>query len=242
MFESLALEDPRNTRRRWTTAASLALEAVALGVLVLAPLGYTEAISLKVGEPLVAPSGMRSITRLADKRPPNEPNAPPPLIREGRLTYGGAIPKTRGTIIDQSSDLIGIEDPDAVLNGVGPYVSNNSINNLIKSPASASRVELAVKAPTVIRRSHLDPGMLIKQVQPTYPRPAVAARIEGTVLLAAVVDMQGRITQLHALSGHPLLVPAAIEAVKQWRYRPYILNGNPVEVETQVSVIFTLQQ
>jgi protein TonB len=84
--------------------------------------------------------------------------------------------------------------------------------------------------------------MLIKQVQPTYPRPAVAARIEGTVLLAAVVDMQGRITQLHALSGHPLLVPAAIEAVKQWRYRPYILNGNPVEVETQVSVIFTLQQ
>lgn len=89
--------------------------------------------------------------------------------------------------------------------------------------------------------STLDPGMLIRKVQPVYPRPAVEARIEGTVILTALIDKEGHITQLHAVSGHPFLIASAIAAVKQWRYKPYILNGSPTEVETQVSVVFTLQ-
>ena len=89
--------------------------------------------------------------------------------------------------------------------------------------------------------SDLNPGMLIKQVQPIYPAIAQQTRTEGKVVLVAVIDTQGRIENLRALSGHPFLVPAAINAVQQWRYRPYILNGQPVEVETQITVNFTLQ-
>ena len=83
-------------------------------------------------------------------------------------------------------------------------------------------------------------GYLIRQVTPVYPSLARQARIQGTVLLEAVIAKNGSIENLRVLSGHPMLSPAAIEAVKQWRYRPYSLNGEPVEVETQITVNFTL--
>lgn len=76
--------------------------------------------------------------------------------------------------------------------------------------------------------------------QPMYPPMARAARIQGAVVLRAIISKAGMIENLEALSGHPLLIPAAIEAVKQWRYRPYVLNGEPVEVETRVTVNFIL--
>jgi protein TonB len=83
-------------------------------------------------------------------------------------------------------------------------------------------------------------GNLIYKPQPVYPPMARAARIQGAVILRAIISKAGTIENLQALSGHPLLIPAAIEAVKQWRYRPYVLNGEPVEVETQVAVNFIL--
>ena len=83
-------------------------------------------------------------------------------------------------------------------------------------------------------------GDLIRKVQPTYPALARAARIQGTVVLQATISKQGTIENLRALAGHPMLVRAAIEAVCQWRYRPYILNNEPVEVETQITVNFSL--
>ena len=75
---------------------------------------------------------------------------------------------------------------------------------------------------------------------PSYPPLARSARIQGPVVLAAVISKAGTIENLRALSGHPMLVPAAIEAVSQWRYRPYILNSEPIEVETQITVNFML--
>jgi len=83
-------------------------------------------------------------------------------------------------------------------------------------------------------------GNLIHRVQPEYPQLARQARIQGTVVLRAVISREGRIENLQVLSGHPLLVPAALDAVRQWRYRPYSLNDQPVEVETQITVNFTL--
>ena len=82
--------------------------------------------------------------------------------------------------------------------------------------------------------------MLITKVQPTYPPLARQARIQGTVLLQAEISKDGTIENLRLISGHPMLAPAAIEAVKQWKYKPYMLNGEPVEVETQIQVNFTL--
>ena len=84
-------------------------------------------------------------------------------------------------------------------------------------------------------------GSLVRRVQPTYPSMAKIARVQGEVVLAATISKSGTIEDLHLLKGHPLLVGAAVEAVRQWRYRPYILNGEPVEVETQITVNFTLE-
>ena len=83
-------------------------------------------------------------------------------------------------------------------------------------------------------------GSLIRRVQPAYPPLARAARIQGPVVLAAIISKAGVIENLRVLSGHPMLAPAAIDAVSQWRYRPYILNSEPVEVETQITVNFVL--
>jgi len=83
-------------------------------------------------------------------------------------------------------------------------------------------------------------GDLIRKVQPTYPPTARTARIQGPVVLQAVISKQGTIENLKVVTGHPLLAPAAIDAVRQWRYRPYILNNDPVEVETQITVNFSL--
>jgi protein TonB len=83
-------------------------------------------------------------------------------------------------------------------------------------------------------------GLLVRKVNPNYPPLARQARIQGQVLLQAEISKDGSIQNLRLISGHPMLAPAAIEAVKQWKYKPYLLNGEPVEVETQVQVNFTL--
>ncbi len=82
--------------------------------------------------------------------------------------------------------------------------------------------------------------MLIYQPKPVYPPLAKQARIQGTVKFTAIIGRDGTIQNLTLISGHPLLVQAATEAVKQWRYKPTLLNGEPVEVVTQIDVNFTL--
>src|SRR5208282_4669140 len=85
-------------------------------------------------------------------------------------------------------------------------------------------------------------GLLLSRVQPEYPADARESRIQGVVVLQATIDKEGNIVQLELVSGHPMLAPAAIEAVKQWKYKPYLLNGEPIEVETQIQVNFTLSE
>jgi protein TonB len=82
-------------------------------------------------------------------------------------------------------------------------------------------------------------GLLIHQVTPHYPVPARQAHVQGTVLLQALIGKDGSVRNLHALSGPPLLTQAAVDAVKQWKYKPYFLDGQPVEAETQISVKFS---
>jgi protein TonB len=83
---------------------------------------------------------------------------------------------------------------------------------------------------------------LIRKVSPSYPPLAKQARVQGTVRFTAIIGKDGTIQNLQLVSGHPLLVSAAQEAVKQWQYRPTLLNGEPVEVVTQIDVNFTLSQ
>jgi protein TonB len=83
-------------------------------------------------------------------------------------------------------------------------------------------------------------GLLLKKVTPDYPETARQAQIQGTVVLDATIGKKGDVESLQIVSGHPMLAPPAIEAAKQWKYQPYLLNGEPVEVETQLQVSFPL--
>jgi protein TonB len=88
--------------------------------------------------------------------------------------------------------------------------------------------------------STIESGLLIRKTMPTYPPLGQIMRVEGTVVLAATISKTGTIENLHVVSGPPILQQAALDAVKTWLYRPYLLNGEPIEVETTVNVIFTL--
>ena len=108
---------------------------------------------------------------------------------------------------------------------------------------SGTNVVVPTLRPTIahaIRTSTMLEGNLIRRVEPVYPPLARTARIQGSVVLSALISKDGVMENLHALSGPPMLVPAAISAVSQWRYRPYILNSEPIEVETQITVNFIL--
>jgi protein TonB len=113
------------------------------------------------------------------------------------------------------------------------------IGGIVNSGAAVSKVTLA--APTRVRISQgVTKGLLIHRVEPVYPTLAKSARVQGEVVLSAIISTSGEIENLQLVSGHPMLGPAALTAVKQWRYKPYLLNGQPVEVETTITVIFSL--
>lgn len=106
---------------------------------------------------------------------------------------------------------------------------------LASAPAQASAV------PQRIRVSQgVSSGLIAKKVPPQYPQEAREQHIQGQVVLKAQISKEGDVIQLELVSGHPMLVPAAIGAVKQWKYKPYLLNGQPLIVETQITVNFTL--
>lgn len=237
MFDSLALENPK---RKWATLMSFTLETAFLGMLITAPLAFTDKLpSLKIGELLVAPTRMAPapITQPAEA-PPAGTHTTSELNPDMTLVEPQAIPKFTPHIVDEKPIAPtgwGIEGaPLGVANTDNPLMNTLLKPHVDAGPPPAAHV--------LVKISKLDPGFLIHRVQPAYPRNAVITRTEGTVVLAALIDTSGRITQLRAVSGHPLLIPAAIDAVRQWRYKPYILNGSPVEVETQVSVIFNLNR
>lgn len=84
----------------------------------------------------------------------------------------------------------------------------------------------------------LSEAQLLKKVEPVYPHIATVAGISGTVKLHAIIGKDGSIEDLNVVAGHPLLAEAALEAVRQWRYKPYVLNGRAIEVETFITVVF----
>jgi protein TonB len=124
---------------------------------------------------------------------------------------------------------------------VGVVGDDPGVKDVLAAIASGMRPAIPV-APSLRppRVSHMMEGNLIRRVQPEYPALAKQARIQGTVVLRAVIDREGTIQDLQVIIGHPLLVQAAINAVRQWRYRPYYLNEQAVEVETLVTVNFSL--
>src|SRR5205823_366282 len=101
----------------------------------------------------------------------------------------------------------------------------------------ALHAEEVKKTPVI---SVLEQGVVISRVQPLYPQIAVRNRVQGIVHLNAVITPYGKLDELRVLSGHPMLAQAAVDAVRQWKFRPYVLNGQPIEVQTEVIVNFRL--
>jgi len=132
--------------------------------------------------------------------------------------------------------------PAGVVGGVPGGVPGGTMGGVLGSVMSSvpSAVPKAATPQRVRVSQGVSQGLLIHKVQPTYPPLARQARIQGSVILQALIGKDGTIQNLHVVSGHPMLTNAALEAVKEWRYKPYFLNGEPVEVETTINVNFTL--
>jgi protein TonB len=127
--------------------------------------------------------------------------------------------------------------PDSPPPSVAGVVSNTVPSILTSAPVP----KLEVTAQPIRISSGSAQQLVVHQVVPRYPTAARQLHVQGTVVLQAVIGKDGSVQSLHALTGHPLLIPAAVDAVKQWRFKPYNLNGVPVEADTQINVKFGIQ-
>jgi periplasmic protein TonB len=242
MFADAMLETSwaQRSRRSLTTITSFGLEAVVIGLLLLLPLWKTVGLpsARVVSTPVTM--GRRAPETLAS--PPRSGNATivPSAFDRGRLLQPSRIPDVISTDREPSPQPPG--GGDVALVGTG--LSSGGGDGLPISLFSGTRPVLPTPPPPTITRafrtSSILEGSLIRRVTPTYPPLARTARIQGPVVLFAIISKAGTIDKLRAVSGLPMLVPAAIDAVSQWRYRPYILNNEPIEVETQITVNFLL--
>lgn len=240
MFAESMLETSwaQRTRRSWMTVTSFGLQALVIGLLLLLPLWKT--VGVPTSRTLSTPI---SLGRTAAE-PPETAQASPASARQsnfqaGRFVQPSRIPPLSSMTAEEPSPSAAVGDGTGVA-GLG--IPGSSIG-LPAALFNGSRPVLpAAPAPVIrtFRTSNMLEGSLIRRVQPVYPSLARSARIQGSVVLFAVISKAGAIDNLRVLSGHPMLVPAAIEAVRQWRYRPYILNSEPIEVETQITVNFLL--
>jgi periplasmic protein TonB len=241
MFEDSLIESGGRlkTKRGRMTFVSFILEAVIVGILILIPLMFTEAL----------PKGM-TMTFLAAPPPPPPPPPPPAAIKIVKQVETDMVNNQlrTPTKIPQKVQMIKEEDTpppqmSGVMGGVPGGVPGGQMGGVIGGIISSTPVTVPkVAAPTRVRvSSGVTQGLLVRKVEPSYPQMAKIARVQGAVVLSALIGKDGVIQNLHVVStASPLLNQSALEAVKQWRYRPYILNGEPVEVDTTITVNFTL--
>jgi len=236
MFEDSLMESGGmiQTNQKWTVLISTIVQISLLVVLVMMPLFYLEALPTQqlLGF-LVAPP----------PPPPPPPPAPPQIehvkriseIVNGELRTPSKIPKVIKMIKEDEAPPPNTGVVGGVVGGVAGGSAGGVIGGIIGSAAPPPKVATPQKLRV---SSGVAEGLKVHDVTPTYPQMARIAHIQGDVILQATISKTGAIEGLHGVSGHPILIQAAMEAVKQWKYKPYILNGDPVEVETTIKVQF----
>ena len=230
--------------RTWATFVSFILELLVLGVLLLLPLWFTDVLPRQ-----------QLITFL--EAPPPPPPPPPPA------------PPSRPKVVKVSSNIVNgqlrtpsripekvrmIKEDDApppvtggVVGGVPGGIPGGQLNGVLGGIVSSipAAIPASPKPAPSVQRVRLSQGvtkgLLIYRIEPTYPLIAQQARIQGVVVLTAIIGKDGSVQRLQLVNGNPLLAPAAIEAVKKWRYKPFLLNGQAVEIETTVTVTFSVR-
>jgi len=231
-------------RRTVATVVSFIIQCGLLSVAILIPLMFTEALpKQQLLSFLVAPPP-------PPPPPPPAAAAAPKIVQRiesellnGHLRTPGRIPQ-KVTMIKEEEAPPPAFSTGGVIGGVPGGIPGGQMGGVIGGIINAtSNLATAPKLapPKRIRISQgVTEGRLIQKIQPAYPPIARAARIQGQVVLSAVISKTGEIQNLVLVSGHPMLVPAAIKAVQRFRYRPFLLNGEPVEVETTITVNFQL--
>jgi periplasmic protein TonB len=244
MFRESLLEEcsDRSSRRRWATLSSFLLQIVAAGVVVVLPFLYPDALPLvHASSSLLMPPPSGGPPRPPDPSHTREMRSAMPPVLESTHTIHipGKIPKT----IDMSADPIPAQ-PFSGRYVEGSIASNDREQSTLWSellpPPNIHPTLKKQSVPAARVSAGVSQGLLISRVEPRYPPIAVTAHIQGDVVLTALIGRDGRIENLHVIEGHPTLAQAALDAVKQWRYRPYMLGSEAVEVETQVTVRFRL--
>jgi protein TonB len=236
MFEDSLMESSGRfkTRRGWTTLVSVSIQVIAILIMILIPLIYTEAL----------PTQMITTFLVA---PPPPPPPPPPAqvvkvqkieteLENGQLKTPTKIPQKIKIVKEEEAP-----PSTGVIGGVAGGVPGGALNGVLGGILNSAGNGPKLAAPQRVRVSQgVVEGNLIRRVEPVYPPIAKTARIQGTVILHAIISKTGNIENLQVVSGHPMLTAAALDAVRQWKYKPYMLNGEPVEVDTTVTVNFTL--
>ena len=234
MFEDSTFESVGtiHTRSRWWMIATFGLNGSILLALILIPLLYPEALP-KLAETImmVAPPTPVDVQKPAPRQ--EQSPAAQTEIPDGRIQAPRQIPDKPWIPSTQEQpryiNVASMNDGEPVGGPGNPFSAHGAHPDVRQAVEGARHVSSGVMA-----------GMLVHKVVPKYPAIPLAIRLTGTVVLEATISRNGTIENLHVLSGPPMLQQAAKDAVSQWRYRPYLLNGEPVEVETTVNVEFTL--
>jgi protein TonB len=231
MFDQLVVSSAQanRTNKPWTVALSAIIQFAIIGILILIPLIYTEAL----------PAGMLStfLVAPAPPPPPPPPAAPvkvvrPRIIQPQRMVAPTVIPKKIEIVKEAAPDVSMGEANVGVVGGTGPLGG--------MAPVIAPPPPKPVTPARIRVGGNVQAAALVRQVTPVYPQIARTAHISGTVVLHAIIAKDGTIQELQYVQGPPLLMRAAMDAVREWRYKPTLLNGEPVEVDTTISVVFSL--
>jgi protein TonB len=251
MFEQSLVDGMGRTSKPLTVLASFSVQTLLVIVLVIIPLIYTDTLP------------RATLTSFLVAPPPPPPPPPPPAapikvvkviprqFDAGKLMAPKQIPKDIAMIKEEEmppmAGAVGVVGglPGGVPGGTPGGLIGGIIGAVPQAapppPPPPVKKEEKPATPQRIRvGGNVQSAKLIKQPKPPYPPLAKQARIQGTVRFQAIIGKDGTIQNLQLISGHPLLVPSATEAVKQWVYQPTLLNGEPVEVVTQIDVNFTL--
>ena len=236
----------RQARRR-ALAVAIILQVLLVGLLVLAPLlGAVEKLpwTTRVITPVPPYKGGPKPSEVTHEKQPR-PRKPPVVTSKSGLIAPTRIPPTVADVNDPpevfavrpetSGSGTGIGRPDGVIDLDGPSDRRAVVP---KAPETAAAKP---KGPVVVPPA-VQEARLVYRVEPKYPPVPLRARMEGKVVLRAVIAKDGTIQSLEVVSGHPLFIEASLEAIGRWRYQPTLLHGEPVEVETVITVVFTLRR
>ena len=249
MFEQITLADGVGRTKPWSFAASITVQSILVGAALILPMLHVAQLETKIPVSLFLPRTLNAPEPVHQVTPRNATSSNI-LLTQLRTYRPFQVPSHIPNKVVMGPDLPGAP-LYAIDNGGGGTISINipglmdlaGQHSLAVAPPEPRHVDAQPAAPHPPVRVGIgvQEAKLVFSPKPLYPPLAKQARISGTVRLAAQISADGHIEDLRVVSGHPMLIQAAIEAVRQWVYRPTLLNGEPVEVLTEIQVNFILQ-